>query len=498
MARAQARPWSASRSRSAPPCARPASPRAPTPRPRGSATRTRAGVDRLLRQHVRAQLRVVLAGGQRAVEVRLGVVDAGDRAALGQPQPRANAVAARERVELGREQIRHPLPLAGDLEVAGEVEQPLAPRRRVRRRQAQRVLGQVDRLPGPPARGRPAAAAATVAASPSSGTRRRERQVECAQLLVGDDGRELQMELAPLAGVASAPSRPPRGADATAHRSPSTTSDARRRRRPRPRPGPRSPRAAGRAGRRSAPGRAAACARAGASCATRVPSRSLDRVGHRQVVAERRRPVPGERPPDLEREQRVAERASRTRRRRTWRGRLSRTARPGAARVAPKLRGPTSRRVTRSLERALERGTRRRAARRGGTRPPRRRGGAPRTRAPRRRSVEPLDVVDATSSGSRAASDAQRVQEAERDRVCLRRRRGRLGAKQRDLERAELRRRQPAQLVRADTVQQVDQRREREPGLGAAPSRRENRVPRAARPRCPPPRAWSCRSPARP
>ena len=53
----------------------------------------------------------------------------------------------------------------------------------------------------------------------------------------------------------------------------------------------------------------------------------------------------------------------------------------------------------------------------------------------------------------------------------------RLGPQQRDLERLPLRRRQRLELVRADPVEQVDQRGEREPRLGAASSRREHAQP---------------------
>lgn len=83
-------------------------------------------MNRFLRQNPRAQLGVVLAGGEGAIEVRLRVVGPPDRSPLGQSNPGANAVAAGERVELRSQEVGHALPLTGDLEVAGEAEQALA------------------------------------------------------------------------------------------------------------------------------------------------------------------------------------------------------------------------------------------------------------------------------------------------------------------------------------------------------------------------------------
>ena len=69
---------------------------------------------------------------------------------------------------------------------------------------------------------------------------------------------------------------------------------------------------------------------------------------------------------------------------------------------------------------------------------------------------------------------AKRVEAADADGVGLGRVTGRGGAQQRDLERVKLRWRQACQLLRRHTVEQVDERREREPRLGVTRSRHEH------------------------
>ena len=120
-------------------------------------TRLAAVVDRHLRQHVRAQRRVAPALGQRALEVRLELVDA-----LRRRRPRRAAASARTRSapggsesSSGVEQLGHALPLARDARGS----RPSASRRslplgRSGRRQPQRVLGQLDGLRRGAARGR--------------------------------------------------------------------------------------------------------------------------------------------------------------------------------------------------------------------------------------------------------------------------------------------------------------------------------------------------------
>ena len=67
--------------------------------------------------------------------------------------------------------------------------------------------------------------------------------------------------------------------------------------------------------------------------------------------------------------------------------------------------------------------------------------------------------------------------QAEGDRVRFRRSARRIGPEQSHLQSLELRWRQPPELLLADPVEQVDERRRREPRLGSAPPRREHPQP---------------------
>ena len=98
-----------------------------------------------------------------------------------------------------------------------------------------------------------------------------------------------------------------------------------------------------------------------------------------------------------------------------------------------------------------------------------------------RRRIQPLDVVDGNQQRPPHRQRPQRVEEAERDRSGLRRNIGRLGTQERNLQRTQLRRRQPSQLLRAHTVEQIDQRREREPRLGLARAGGKHTQPSPAR-----------------
>jgi hypothetical protein len=88
--------------------------------------------------------------------------------------------------------------------------------------------------------------------------------------------------------------------------------------------------------------------------------------------------------------------------------------------------------------------------------------------------IEPLHVVDRDEERLVSGQRAQPVQESDGDRLRVRRCTDGLGPQQRDLQRAQLRGRQLCELVRADAVEQVDQRREGEPRLGAARPGGEN------------------------
>ena len=90
------------------------------------------------------------------------------------------------------------------------------------------------------------------------------------------------------------------------------------------------------------------------------------------------------------------------------------------------------------------------------------------------RTIDPLEVVDGQKDRLVGSERAQRVEQADRDRVGLGRSSRRLGPEERHLQGMELGRRQACELVSTDAVEQVDQRRGREERLGAAPARRED------------------------
>ena len=247
--------------------------------------------------------------GQAQVEVGLAVEDAPDGAALGKPQPGPDAIVSRERVELGREEIGHAPALAGHLEVAGEVEQPLAALSRARRASRRSACSaRTTASRAAPRAAAPRAAAAAIAASSSSGSLGREREVEGPELLVGDHGRELQVQLAALRAAGALPRRCSQervrrahaipfdeqhpGVHAAFHRS--RIRDRRQllhaevglERQREQQPG--------------APGRD--------SCATRAPRRSSTASGTGTSSADRGQAVNGQRAAHLQREQRVPER----------------------------------------------------------------------------------------------------------------------------------------------------------------------------------------------
>ena len=151
-------------------------------------------------QRVRAQHRVRAGLGQGVLEVRPAVVVGRHRAAVGEQEPGAHARAAgRQPVELGREQLRHAPPLARRLELVREREQALDALGPVRRRQPQRVLGQLHRLRRAAARGGAVRRGGDGVRQPGVRLSRRQREVAGAPLLAGHGAREREVELAALA-----------------------------------------------------------------------------------------------------------------------------------------------------------------------------------------------------------------------------------------------------------------------------------------------------------
>ena len=382
--------------------------------------------------------------------------------------------AVRERRQLGPDQVGHALPLGRDLEVPAELEHALDPLGRVGRREPQCVLAEDDGVRGG------AAACGRVAGRGRHPERElgirqlgRERQVEHAELVVRGRLRERRVELAPVART-----RPldrgggnqwMRGADAVAvdddHAGVHGVVERLRARHggelrepwvgrerdgeqepPDRRPEPRDPRA----------------------------EELLHRVGQRQVVAHVERPSLGERAADLEREQRVAEcrvgDPSDELAGKIEAEPLGEDAPEGAHAQRLDLEPRKPRRPERRLERRLAlRACREEKAHGNAVEPARGEGERVGGRA-----VEPLDVVDRDEDGLPGGERAEGAQEADRDRRAFGRRPRRRRAKQRDLERVQLRGREPAELGRDDAVEQVDQRRERVLGLGVGGSRRED------------------------
>ena len=170
--------------------------------------------------------------------------------------------------------------------------------------------------------------------------------------------------------------------------------------------------------------------------------------------------------------------------------------------MAPRLSGPTSTRsIPRGSSALLERGRRRRALGEeegdGVVLQPTR---GERERHRRRDGRATGCRRSATSSGSPAAS----ARSAFRNPMAIAPASGGApdghGSQERHLQGVDAAARAaPASSSRLDAVEQVDQRREREPGLGVARPCREDAQSRArAPPRHRPPRASSCRCPARP
>ena len=204
----------------------------------------------------------------------------------------------------------------------------------------------------------------------------------------------------------------------------------------------------------------------------------FDRVRHADLLARGREALLGEHAPDLEREQRVAQRrvddVAQQRSRHAQPEPLGQQPARGAEAERPDLE---PHRVERALEHRAPAGAPREQERdRLAGQPP----GGERERLGRLH-VEPRDVVDRDDDRAVGGDGAQQVQQPERDRAWLRRLGRTLGAQQRDLQRRALRGRQRSQLALVDAGAQVTQRGERQPRLGAARPRHEHAHPALAR-----------------
>ena len=216
--------------------------------------------------------------------------------------------------------------------------------------------------------------------------------------------------------------------------------------------------------------------RVGQRCNARA-EQLFDGLGERHVLADLQRPAFGERAPELEREQRVAERGLDNAAQH-----VPRQAQSQALREQPLRRGEAQRADLEPLHavRALCPLERRRAAR------ALREQKADRVVAEasggegdcvRGRGVEPLHVVDRDEQRTSRGERADGAQEAHAERS------GRwwvgrgLRAQERYLERVQLRRGHVRQLFGGDAVEQIGQRRERELCLGPARPRGQHAQP---------------------
>ena len=195
------------------------------------------------------------------------------------------------------------------------------------------------------------------------------------------------------------------------------------------------------------------------------PEEILDRVGHREVLADPGRPVVDQLAPDLEREQGIAERGVVDPPQE-----LARDAQPEPVAQDAADRAEAEWAEFHPLdavrvERELERRRRPRPAGEeeadpGALEPSRgkREGGG-------RGGVEPLDVVERDQDGITRRHRTERVEATDADGVGLGCAIGRHGAQQGDIESVKLRWRQACQFLRRHPVEQVDERRKREPRL---------------------------------
>ena len=409
-----------------------------------------------LRQHVRPCNRVPRGLRESSLEPPLMVPGIGDVTAFGEKQPGADARRPRgQGIDLRQKQVAHPLLLSGSLEIPGEREQTVAALGPLRRCQAKRMLSQLDGVDAGSSGGRSAGRGRDGGGKLCIRMLGREREMPCAELLVADDGCHFEMELAPLVRTCPAPRRSGEQRVGRTHPVPvhkeqpsverlldgGWVCDCRE------------------LGQAQLPAQGDRQEQPSHRLRKRVHASAqevLNGLGHRHVLTDGRRPMGGQGTSELEGEERVSESGLEQPAKD-----LARQAQLEAIRQHPSRRAEAEGTDLEPVEL-----------------PPRERllqiGGASGTfgeqksyrlvlEPPRgerqhlvRRSVEPLDVIDGDQQRPPHRQRPQGVQEAERDRSGLRRNVGRLGAQERNLQRTQLRRRQPSQLLRAHTVEQID------------------------------------------
>ena len=413
------------------------------------------------------QRRIGLGLGECALEMPSVVVEP-HVSALGQQQPSTSAQrAARDRLELGRQQLPQAVRLTGALEVGPEREQALWQFGGIVRREAQRVLAQLDRFGSRAARARTCRRGSDRGRKPGVGIPPGEGEVVRAQRLVGHRLGEDQMEPAALARPRALLRRRCEQRVRGAH-TPSVDEQ--------------QPGIGGLLhdihadNRRQLVG-AQLCAQRhcqqqpaqlrGEPAHARAEE-LLDAIRHRDVLSRPRHPPLAQRPANLEDEQRIPERRDHDATQH-----LPGQHQPEPIRQQPPRRAETEPTDLQSLkpprlERTLDR---------------RRTPGTPRQQQPHRhtleptdrehqrvrgRSIEPREVIDSDHKRLVGGQDAKRVQHTKRNRVRLPRPRRRLGPQQRYLQRRSLRSRHARQRSHVDPFEQIDQRSERQPRLRSA------------------------------
>ena len=428
------------------------------------------------RQHRRARACVVPALDQGQLEIPLDVVVTTDLAA-GEQDVRAGARdTGRDRLERGDEKVGDASLLAREHEVARQLEETFFASRVVRRREAQGVLCKLgSRLDG----------AARGGVRGGRRDRRRERRVwlargerEVARAHLAGLGQtcESAMQLATLAGGRRADGR---RCKERVRRPDALVVDDQRARRDRPLQRSRLSQPGELIGSHASAERHGEQQPAftGREPRDARPEEVADLVRHGQLVAHGEGAFLGKLPADLECEERVSHRHAVDPPGELMRQREPQARSQHAAERAEGQRAELEAAEPARLESDLERGLFARPLREQeadvvSLESPRgigeRLGG---------RRIEPLQVVHGDDHGRRRGEGPQRVQETNADRARLGRRARWCRSEQRNLEGMPLRRGKLRQLVRLDSVEEVDQAREREARLCVARTRGEHAQP---------------------
>jgi hypothetical protein len=364
--------------------------------------------------------------------------------------------------------------------VACEREQPLAPGRRRRRREPQRVLGQHDRLLRSTACRGACGGGRDRVGERCVGVFRREGQVARSQLVVRDDPRQLEVKLTPLVRTGALPGRRRQQRMRRAHtlavdEEHSVVESLL------DRLGVAERRELRRAQTRAQRNREQQPPHGTRELRDAYADEVLDCIRNGHLLSDPRCSTLCQRPPQLDREQRVAARGL---------VKLSQNAAGHAQGQSIEQQAPRPPKAQRADLEALQLGRREcgfESGRAPGTlrdqeadvgvlEPP----GGEHERVGGR-SIQPLDVVDGNDEGLGGGQRTQRAQQAGRDGARLEARADRLGPQERHLQRLALRSSETGQRSHVDVLQQIGEGSERQLRLGVARTRGEDTQPPAPR-----------------